>query len=79
MLKVDNVLLKSKFRGSLLGSLLGDCLGAPYEGDIISSGDKIIIQRYFDKLESDFKGKQEINQSKQYNNNTTRTYQKLYR
>lgn len=43
--------LHSKFRGSLLGSLFGDCLGAPYEGDEISPGDKITIQKYFDKLQ----------------------------
>jgi poly(ADP-ribose) glycohydrolase ARH3 len=52
MSKIDINLLKSKFRGSLLGSLLGDCLGAPYEGDRVTSGDKIIIQKYFDTLES---------------------------
>jgi poly(ADP-ribose) glycohydrolase ARH3 len=51
MSKIDINLLKSKFRGSLLGSLLGDCLGAPYEGDRVTSGDKIIIQKYFDTLE----------------------------
>ncbi|KAL1490314.1 hypothetical protein ABEB36_013030 [Hypothenemus hampei] len=43
--------IQSKFRGSLLGSLMGDCLGAPFEGELVSSGDKIIIQRYFDKME----------------------------
>ncbi|XP_019754450.1 ADP-ribosylhydrolase ARH3 isoform X1 [Dendroctonus ponderosae] len=48
---------QSKFRGCLLGSLMGDCLGAPYEGQEITSGDKIIIQRYFDKMEDpSFKG-----------------------
>lgn len=47
---LDNAMIHSKFRGCLLGSLLGDCLGAPYEGDFVTDGDKIIIQRYFDKL-----------------------------
>lgn len=42
---------RSKFRGCLLGSLMGDCLGAPYEGQQITNGDKIIIKRYFDKME----------------------------
>lgn len=58
---METAMLKSKFRASLLGSLLGDCLGAPYEGDEISSGDRIIIQRYFDKLEHEkFIGKKLI-------------------
>ncbi|CAG9765032.1 unnamed protein product [Ceutorhynchus assimilis] len=49
--------IQSKFRGCLVGSLMGDCLGGPYEGDEISSGDRIIIQRYFDKMEdASFKG-----------------------
>lgn len=55
-LKMNKNLLQSKFRGCLLGSLMGDCLGGPYEGQTVSSGDKIIIQRYFDKMEKpDFK------------------------
>ncbi|XP_076275444.1 ADP-ribosylhydrolase ARH3-like isoform X2 [Rhynchophorus ferrugineus] len=48
---MDKHLLQGKFRGCLLGSLMGDCLGGPYEGETVSSGDKIIIQRYFDKME----------------------------
>lgn len=57
MSKIDTNLLQSKFRGSLLGSLLGDCLGAPFEGDMITSGEKLVIQNYFDKLETpDLKG-----------------------
>lgn len=43
--------IRNKFRGSLLGSLVGDCLGGPFEGKDVTSGDKIIIQRYFDKME----------------------------
>ncbi|RZC37452.1 ADP ribosyl GH and/or G-gamma domain containing protein [Asbolus verrucosus] len=57
MSHIDLAVLKSKFRGALVGSLLGDCLGAPFEGELVSSGDKIVIQKYFDKLESpDLKG-----------------------
>ena len=48
MAKIDNILLKSKFRGCLLGGLLGDCLGAPFEGD---PGSRVVTQNYFDKLE----------------------------
>lgn len=48
---MNTEMLKSKFRGCLLGSLLGDCLGAPYEGDALSAGAKIVIQNYFDKLD----------------------------
>lgn len=47
----------SKYRGSLLGSLLGDCYGAPFEGDTFTTGSKIVLQKYFDKLEGPyFKG-----------------------
>lgn len=49
---MESALLKSKFRGCLLGSLVGDCMGAPYEGDTITSGDKLVIQRYFNTLEN---------------------------
>ncbi|XP_008201508.1 ADP-ribosylhydrolase ARH3 isoform X1 [Tribolium castaneum] len=57
MSTIDKNLLKSKFRGSLLGSLLGDCLGSPFEGDVITPGEKLVIQKYFDKLETpDLKG-----------------------
>lgn len=51
MASFDNSVIRSKFRGCLLGSLIGDSLGAPYEGEFVTSGEKIIIQRYFDKLE----------------------------
>lgn len=57
MATLENSLIKSKFRGCLLGSLIGDCVGAPFEGDIVTSGDKIVIQKYFDKLQDpSFKG-----------------------
>ncbi|VEN63753.1 unnamed protein product [Callosobruchus maculatus] len=66
---MESALLKSKFRGCLLGSVIGDCTGAPYEGDTITSGDKIVIQRYFDKLEdAEFKAPY-----KQYTDDTAMT------
>lgn len=50
--------LKSKFRGCLMGCLLGDCLGAPFEGDAWSAGAKLVVQNYFDKLSGPyFQGK----------------------
>lgn len=52
---VDSVLLANKFRGCLIGSLLGDCLGAPYESEDHVS--KVVLQKDLDKLEgSYFKG-----------------------
>ncbi|XP_076249870.1 ADP-ribosylhydrolase ARH3 [Calliopsis andreniformis] len=52
MAKMDLPLLKSKFRGSMLGLLVGDCLGSPYENEeLLTNGMKIILQRSFDKLE----------------------------
>ncbi|KAK9872672.1 hypothetical protein WA026_018806 [Henosepilachna vigintioctopunctata] len=57
MAKHNYEILKSRFRGCLLGSLLGDCLGAPFEGDEITAGEKTVIKNYLDKLEEpNFKG-----------------------
>jgi poly(ADP-ribose) glycohydrolase ARH3 len=52
MAVVDSISLASKFRGCLVGCLLGDCLGAPYEGDYGIS--KTVLQKYFDKLEGPY-------------------------
>lgn len=41
-------LLAGKFRGCLVGSLLGDCLGAPFEGDFPVS--KSVLSSYVAKL-----------------------------
>ncbi|PSN57802.1 Poly(ADP-ribose) glycohydrolase ARH3 [Blattella germanica] len=49
---IDSFSIASKFRGCLVGSLLGDCLGAPYEGDYCIS--KVILQKYFDKLDGPY-------------------------
>jgi len=55
MASIDSIPLASKFRGCLVGGLLGDCLGAPYEGD--NGISKTVLQEYFDKLEGPyFKG-----------------------
>lgn len=69
MAKFDNSTIRSKFRGCLVGSLIGDCLGAPYEGEDVTNGEKIIIQRYFDKLE----GTQFIGPYRQYTDDTAMT------
>lgn len=52
MASIDSNLLASKFRGCLVGGLLGDCLGAPYEGAYGVS--KKELQKYFDKLEEPY-------------------------
>lgn len=58
MAKIDGILLKAKFRGCLLGCLMGDCLGGPFESDLMSAGSKTIVQKYFDKLDGPpFQGK----------------------
>ncbi|KAL6440681.1 hypothetical protein ACFW04_003273 [Cataglyphis niger] len=50
--KMDLELLKSKFRGTMLGVLVGDILGSPYEGKkVISARKKIYLQRRLDMLE----------------------------
>jgi len=51
-LAMQSQVIKSKFRGALLGSLLGDCLGRPYQAHEILRDDRIIIQRYFDKMDN---------------------------
>lgn len=40
--------LLSKFRGCMIGSLIGDCLGAPFEGD--SRISKRVLGNYFKNL-----------------------------
>ncbi|BES91662.1 poly(ADP-ribose) glycohydrolase [Nesidiocoris tenuis] len=47
---IETAVLANKFRGCMLGSLLGDCLGSPFEAE---SGPvaKTILQKYFDKME----------------------------
>lgn len=49
---MDLTLLKSKFRGAMLGVLVGDILGSPYEGKkVVSARKKIYLQRRLDTLE----------------------------
>jgi len=52
MASIDSISLASKFRGCLVGGLLGDCLGATYEGWYTIS--KKELQKYFDKLEGPY-------------------------
>jgi len=54
MAKIEGALLKAKFKGSLLGSLMGDCLGSPFEGDIYSPGMKLTVKKYFEKLDGPY-------------------------
>ena len=45
----------AKFRGSMLGTLVGDCCGAPFEGEAaVESGARLVLKQYFDKLEGPF-------------------------
>ena len=44
--------LSKKFRGCMIGALLGDCFGAPYEYESIKNPISVSqLQSYFDKLE----------------------------
>ncbi|XP_011704255.1 PREDICTED: poly(ADP-ribose) glycohydrolase ARH3-like [Wasmannia auropunctata] len=47
---MDPMLLKNKFRGTMLGVLVGDCLGSPWEGSTMSGRKKIFLQKTLDKL-----------------------------
>nr|XP_019543482.2 ADP-ribose glycohydrolase ARH3-like [Aedes albopictus] len=51
---MEKILLRSKFRGSLLGTLIGDCCGAPFEGQVMDSGSKLVLRQNLDKLEGPF-------------------------
>ncbi|XP_033339094.1 ADP-ribosylhydrolase ARH3 [Megalopta genalis] len=52
MTEMDLSLLRSKFRGSMLGALIGDCLGNPYENErLLTAGMRLVLQRSLDKLE----------------------------
>jgi len=57
-LNMEPILLKNKFRGTMLGVLIGDCLGSPYEGlTNMSSRKKILLQQWLDKLwDTEFRG-----------------------
>lgn len=46
---LERAVVASKFRGALVGSLIGDCLGAPFDHD--GKVSKVILQKYFDKME----------------------------
>lgn len=48
---IEHNILQSKFRGALYGALIGDCLGAPFEGEKIDKGSKLLLKKYLDKLE----------------------------
>ena len=48
--RLVGVVAINKFKGSLIGALLGDCLGAPYEGDDKLNSD--VLQDYFDNMEN---------------------------
>lgn len=48
--------LASRFRGCMLGSLIGDCLGQPFEGEERPIS-KSVLNSYFEKLhDSNLKG-----------------------
>lgn len=57
--KNKKIMIRSKSRGSLLGMLIGDCCGSPFKGqEIIEGGERIVLRKYFDRLEGTFfKGK----------------------
>lgn len=51
----ESVLTVAKYRGCLIGALVGDCLGAPFEGD--PTVPRTQLHKYLDKLEDPtFKG-----------------------
>ncbi|KAG4076389.1 hypothetical protein HA402_005832 [Bradysia odoriphaga] len=52
---LTSAMLASKFRGSMLGALAGDCCGSLYEGEnTCDAGERLILKKYFDKLEGPY-------------------------
>uniref|UniRef100_A0A6B2E662 ADP-ribosylhydrolase ARH3 n=1 Tax=Phlebotomus kandelakii TaxID=1109342 RepID=A0A6B2E662_9DIPT len=47
---MEHGLLTSKFRGTLQGALIGDCCGAPYEGEPMEVGTKVVLKKFLQKL-----------------------------
>lgn len=43
--------MNSKFRGTLLGTLIGDGCGAAFEGEILDSGARLVLKNFLKKLE----------------------------
>lgn len=57
VVNMNTNLIRSKFRGCMLGALAGNCCGAPFEGETFTTGSKVVLQKYFDTLEGPyFKG-----------------------
>ncbi|CAO1423509.1 unnamed protein product [Diamesa hyperborea] len=46
--------MNSKFRGSLLGVIVGDCCGAAFEGEVIDAGKKLVLRNFLNKLEGPY-------------------------
>lgn len=44
-----------KFRGCLFGILIGDCIGAQYEGErYLSTGSRLVLRKCLDKMEGPY-------------------------
>lgn len=65
---MDGPSILSKFRGSILGTLVGDCCGAPFEGQsLLRGGERLLLRKNLDRLEGPFfSGKQNKNVWKIY-------------
>lgn len=54
MRMMEASILASKFRGALIGVLLGDCCGALYEGQVLDRGERLVLRQNLDKLEGEY-------------------------
>lgn len=51
----EPALIVSKFRGSILGALVGDCCGGPFEGQsLLQGGERTLLRKNLDRLEGPF-------------------------
>lgn len=53
--RIINLQMIGKFRGTLYGVLVGDCCGAPFETEeILSIGSRLVLRKYFEKLQGPY-------------------------
>lgn len=51
----EPALMLAKYRGAILGALVGDCCGGPFEGQsILKGGERTLLRKNLDRLEGPF-------------------------
>lgn len=51
----EPAMIIAKFRGSMLGVLVGDCCGGPFEGQsTLQGGERTLLRKNLDRLEGPY-------------------------